>query len=487
MRDAAARLRDDDTRWRGRRPRPPALRCSTRDFRPHPSPRAAHALAHASQVACISPAPFACGALLLASETMRELPALWAGVLQAEEGDGEERFADPPRPMAAEAAAEAADGASAAEAAARARRRRLRAKRGVLAGESDSEEEAGAEAAGAAAAAAAAPAAPATGRTAAGGLLLSAGYDCLKREPQFAGAERAGWWELSCLAAHAHPSVAAMARSLLAGAHVVYDGDPLRDLSLAAFLDRWLAKKPKAQRAAEAGEAGGAARAMGRRPAAAEADGPWSDAFARLDEADVAPADVFFHRYFASRDAAAAAAKAGRREAAARKGRAPAEEDSADDDVDDEEVDARRAARRRAAAAAAATAADDDAAFGTDEDGDEEAVDAALEAAELDELGVGAEEAAVGAYEAGWAAAWGDGGESDGGSAGESEEAEEAEEEEERPSAFAAAEDYEEALLAGGLPATGEEEEEEEEEAAAPRRRVKRAAPSVTPRAAKRR
>jgi hypothetical protein len=50
---------------------------------------------------------------------------------------------------------------------------------------------------------------------------------------------------LALLAGHGHPSVAAMARALLAGAPVVYNGDPLRDLSLTAFLDGFVQKKPK--------------------------------------------------------------------------------------------------------------------------------------------------------------------------------------------------------------------------------------------------
>eukprot|EP00983_Pelagomonas_calceolata_P112062 1159846-Pelagomonas_calceolata.AAC.7 len=39
----------------------------------------------------------------------------------------------------------------------------------------------------------------------------------LCREPLYAMAERACWWELLALAAHAHPSVAAMARTLMSG------------------------------------------------------------------------------------------------------------------------------------------------------------------------------------------------------------------------------------------------------------------------------
>lgn len=70
--------------------------------------------------------------------------------------------------------------------------------------------------------------------------------DCVgHREPRHAGADRVPWWELVPLASHAHPSVAAMARQLLAGAPVVYNGDPLRDLALGHFLDAFVQRKPK--------------------------------------------------------------------------------------------------------------------------------------------------------------------------------------------------------------------------------------------------
>lgn len=42
-----------------------------------------------------------------------------------------------------------------------------------------------------------------------------------------------------------HPSVAAMARTLLSGVNIVYNGNPLADLSLGAFLDKFMEKKPK--------------------------------------------------------------------------------------------------------------------------------------------------------------------------------------------------------------------------------------------------
>lgn len=64
-------------------------------------------------------------------------------------------------------------------------------------------------------------------------------------------ADRAAWWELSVLASHVHPSVATMARTLLSGAPIVYNGNPLSDLSLSAFLDKFMEKKPKTNKIAE--------------------------------------------------------------------------------------------------------------------------------------------------------------------------------------------------------------------------------------------
>lgn len=58
-------------------------------------------------------------------------------------------------------------------------------------------------------------------------------------------ADHASWWELMVLASHVHPSVSTMAKTLLSGANIVYNGNPLHDLSLTAFLDKFMEKKPK--------------------------------------------------------------------------------------------------------------------------------------------------------------------------------------------------------------------------------------------------
>ncbi|PKI43812.1 hypothetical protein CRG98_035823 [Punica granatum] len=75
--------------------------------------------------------------------------------------------------------------------------------------------------------------------------MLPGGYNPRHREPSYSNADRVSWWELMVLASHAHPSVSTMARTLLSGAHIVYNGNPLNDLSLTAFLEKLMEKKPK--------------------------------------------------------------------------------------------------------------------------------------------------------------------------------------------------------------------------------------------------
>ncbi|KAE9615304.1 putative CCAAT-binding factor [Lupinus albus] len=75
--------------------------------------------------------------------------------------------------------------------------------------------------------------------------ILPGGYDPRHREPSYCNGDHVSWWELMVLASHAHPSVATMARTLLSGANIVYNGNPLNDLTLTAFLDKFMEKKPK--------------------------------------------------------------------------------------------------------------------------------------------------------------------------------------------------------------------------------------------------
>ena len=74
----------------------------------------------------------------------------------------------------------------------------------------------------------------------------STAYDPRKRDPLFANAKYSCLWELSELSMHFHPSVAKFSRILLSGDHVAYAGDPLKDFTSVAFLDRFVYRNPKA-------------------------------------------------------------------------------------------------------------------------------------------------------------------------------------------------------------------------------------------------
>lgn len=247
------------------------------------------------QVASEAPANFACGCLVLTSELLKSRPGLWNAVLQAEDKDSDavEMFKD---------AEEKQDGATA------------KGKKGALAAFAGSDSEADEDAvkpqhtkhAPTSTTSTIVPAAASTDVQWPG----KGSYDMRKREPQFSNAERSCFWELLPLASHAHPSVAAMARTLLAGANVSYDGDPIRDLTLHAFLDKFIQKKAKA---APRGDSlmqplratGGTGAATG--PAAAAAVGA---ALSEWDARDVAPDDAFFHKFYATQ---ALQAKAGKK------------------------------------------------------------------------------------------------------------------------------------------------------------------------------
>ena len=157
------------------------------------------------------------------------------------------------------------------------------------------------------------------------------GYDPAKREPRGAHADAAGLWELLPLAAHAHPSVAAFARSLLAGTPIEYAGDPLRDFAAVVALDKFLAKKPKdkteGDRTRAPPYAASAAAAKSARPH------PGSAEFAALAAADVAPDERYLHAWHAERAANTARARGGR-------GAADADADASDSDDEDDRVDA---------------------------------------------------------------------------------------------------------------------------------------------------
>lgn len=65
------------------------------------------------------------------------------------------------------------------------------------------------------------------------------------REPLHCKAETSCLWELCAYLHHVHPTVSGMARSLLLSRPVEFVGDPLQDLELVSFLDKFQGKEAK--------------------------------------------------------------------------------------------------------------------------------------------------------------------------------------------------------------------------------------------------
>ncbi|KAL6496913.1 hypothetical protein OROGR_028842 [Orobanche gracilis] len=123
---------------------------------------------------------------------------------------------------------------------------------------------------------------------------LPGDYNPRHREPSYCNADRVGWWELMVLAAHVHPSVAAMARTILCGVNIVYNGNPLSDLSLGAFLDKLMEKKPKQNTWHGASQIEPSKKVdMNHHLIGAE--------ILSLAESDVPPEDVVFHKFYANK------------------------------------------------------------------------------------------------------------------------------------------------------------------------------------------
>ncbi|KAK2998509.1 hypothetical protein RJ639_024601 [Escallonia herrerae] len=123
---------------------------------------------------------------------------------------------------------------------------------------------------------------------------LPGGYDPRHREPSYCNADRVSWWELMVLASHTHPSVATMARTLLSGANIVYNGNPLNDLSLTAFLDKFMEKKPK-QSTWHGGSQIEPAKKLDMNNQLIGAE------IISLAEMDVPPEDLVFHKFYTNK------------------------------------------------------------------------------------------------------------------------------------------------------------------------------------------
>ncbi|KAK9132331.1 hypothetical protein Scep_011859 [Stephania cephalantha] len=249
------------------------------------------------QVALQQPPQFACGCLFLLSEVLKARPPLWNMVLQSESIDADlEHFED----ISEEPESEVGTAPSVNS------NENHSAKTESNSSESESEDglpdsvssddlsesegilgKHGANAIGEVITASdhnkSQPQAP--------NMRLPGGYDPRHREPSYCNAEHVSWWELMVLASHVHPSVATMAMTLLSGTNIVYNGNPLNDLSLTAFLDKFMEKKPK-QTAWHGGSQIEPAKKLDMNNHLIGAE------ILALAEADVPPEDVVFHRFY---------------------------------------------------------------------------------------------------------------------------------------------------------------------------------------------
>ncbi|KAL2481606.1 CCAAT-binding factor [Abeliophyllum distichum] len=107
------------------------------------------------------------------------------------------------------------------------------------------------------------------------------------REPAY----QVSWWELTVLSLHVHSSIAAMARTLLSGANIVYSGNPFNDLSLGAFLDKFMEKKPTQSTWHGAAQIEPAKKLDMKN----QLTGP---EIVSLAEEDVPPGDLVFHKFY---------------------------------------------------------------------------------------------------------------------------------------------------------------------------------------------
>ena len=125
-------------------------------------------------------------------------------------------------------------------------------------------------------------------------------YDPLGRMPQFAGANSSPAWEGHLQRESVHPTLAMFASACCGAEKVKYNGDPLQDFTLTAFLDRFMQRAPKK----DLGEKGGSLmqpRRVGnlRAHGAALPMSGWHKNAAQLpDSNDVRADDLFQLRFY---------------------------------------------------------------------------------------------------------------------------------------------------------------------------------------------
>ncbi|KAM4771728.1 CCAAT/enhancer-binding protein zeta [Rhinophrynus dorsalis] len=213
------------------------------------------------QVTCSQKPSFICGALYLVSEIMRIKPALKVLLQENGENDDEEHFQDLPDD------------------------------------DDDEQEKIHNNADEETLTANKAPSASWIHQQTLQGVNKSSNYDPLNRNPLFCGADNTSLWELKKLTQHFHPSVALFAKTILEGNSIQYTGDPLQDFTLMRFLDRFVYRNPKLQKAGESNR--GYLMHQRKKHYMNEEKQPVNSAtFLEKEEAEIPVDEVFFHRYF---------------------------------------------------------------------------------------------------------------------------------------------------------------------------------------------
>ncbi|XP_059177905.1 CCAAT/enhancer-binding protein zeta-like [Physella acuta] len=131
-----------------------------------------------------------------------------------------------------------------------------------------------------------------------GGQGHAADYDPYSRNPLYSRAELELVWELQQLTRHYHPTVRLYAASILKEEPIEYDGDPVKDFTLARFLDRFVYKNPK-KNLGEQQQKWGQFKKAG--PGGIRAIPVNSREFLELGESNVPEDEKFFYRYFNER------------------------------------------------------------------------------------------------------------------------------------------------------------------------------------------
>jgi len=288
------------------------------------------------QVAAESPSNLACGCLLIASELLKSRPALWNCILQQEHNKNEdadddvERFVDIKDNDEKE-------------------KDNLNEKDNFAAAGGENNQENSSSPPPPIPSNSTKPNTLTKPKQAEGGALWptqQGRYDARKRDPLYCNADTSCLWELNLLSSHLHPSVATMAQTLLVGANVVYDGDPLKDLTLAAFLDKFVTKasahKTKIANASAAANAANTAKQIRGDSYMQPLPGhnniittttTTTNVLSSIAEEDVKPDEFFFHKFYSLGGSGAAARK---KKMIAKKKAKEGKHDDKDDDEDDQ-------------------------------------------------------------------------------------------------------------------------------------------------------